>query len=253
MWWPKINGLIRFRVNELNQRILIYCGKNENLWNFSVQKAVPFWSGAFLRQKSSATAVLLDIAPELAGRLSAGMWARSRSGDGPPHRTDVFTLGHLSVPPFAGNRHDALRRRPHPDGWGVSEHAQPADDLAPQQLAAPIASSIVHQPRAVCLEIDGEIAEMMPQGPETLDVGYALGLRPVVDVDPSPKFPPVKNRVLGCRQADRDGVSLFGRAAFLRPGHLRQCRRAQAGSSLAAGHRRSRRTAGLRQASTVAA
>jgi hypothetical protein len=43
---------------------------------------------------------------------------------------------------------------------------------------------------------------------------------------PGPNFPPVKNRVLGCRHADRDGVSLLGRAAFLHPGR-RLRRRAQ--------------------------
>jgi flavin-dependent trigonelline monooxygenase, oxygenase component len=75
----------------------------------------------------------------------------------------------------------------------------------------------------------------------------------VADPDLSPFFPPVKNRVLGCRHADRDGVSLFGRAAFLRPGCLHPGRRAQPGSSLTAGHRRSRRAAGLTQASTAAA
>src|SRR5262249_16257004 len=48
-------------------------------------------------------------------------------------------------------------------------------------------------------------------------------------------FPPVKNRVLGRRHAHRDGVSLFGRAAFLRPGRLHRGRRAQPGSTLAAG------------------
>src|SRR5437660_8739099 len=35
-------------------------------------------------------------------------------------------------------------------------------------------------------------------------------------LDLSPKFPPVRSRVLGCRHAHRDGVSRFGRAAFLR-------------------------------------
>ena len=71
--------------------------------------------------------------------------------------------------------------------------------------------------------------------------------------DLSPFFPPIKNRVLSCRHADRDGVSLFGRVSFLRPGHLRQGCRAQPGSRLAAGHRRRRRAAGLTQASTAAA
>src|SRR3974390_481438 len=32
----------------------------------------------------------------------------------------------------------------------------------------------------------------------------------------SPKFPPLRSRVLGCRHAHRDGVSLFGRVPFLR-------------------------------------
>ena len=73
------------------------------------------------------------------------------------------------------------------------------------------------------------------------------------DVDVSPNFPPLRSRALGCRHADRDGVSLFGRAAFLRPGLMRRGRRAQSGSSLAAGHRRSRRAAGLMRASTMAA
>ena len=67
------------------------------------------------------------------------------------------------------------------------------------------------------------------------------------------KFPPLRSRVLGCRHAHRDGVSLLGRASFLRPGHRHRGRRAQPGSSLAAGHRRSRRAAGLTQASTTAA
>ena len=71
--------------------------------------------------------------------------------------------------------------------------------------------------------------------------------------DLSTNFPPFRSRVLGCRHAHRDGVSLFGRAAFLRPGRLRQRRRAQPGSRLAAGHRRSRRAAVLTQASTAAA
>jgi hypothetical protein len=71
--------------------------------------------------------------------------------------------------------------------------------------------------------------------------------------DLSPSFPPVNNRVLGCRHADRDGVCLFGRASFLCPGRVYQRRRAQPGSSLAVGHRRSRRAAGLTQASTAAA
>ena len=79
----------------------------------------------------------------------------------------------------------------------------------------------------------------------------ALGTRAPIVL--SPKFPPLRSRVLGCRHAHRDGVSLFGRAAFLRPGRLRQRGRAQPGSSLAAGHRQSRRAAGLTQASTAAA
>ena len=78
-------------------------------------------------------------------------------------------------------------------------------------------------------------------------------LLPDMPPDLSPKFPPLRSRVLGCRHAHRDGVSLFGRALFLRPGHLRHGRRAQPGSSLAAGHRQRRRAAGLTQASTRAA
>jgi hypothetical protein len=36
-----------------------------------------------------------------------------------------------------------------------------------------------------------------------------------VTTDLSPKFRPLRSRVLGCRHAPRDGVSRFGRAAFL--------------------------------------
>jgi hypothetical protein len=32
----------------------------------------------------------------------------------------------------------------------------------------------------------------------------------LVDSDLPPNFPPLKSRVLGCRHAHRDGVSLFG-------------------------------------------
>ena len=39
--------------------------------------------------------------------------------------------------------------------------------------------------------------------------------------DVSPNFPPLKSRVLGCRHALGDGVSLFGRAVFLRSSRLR--------------------------------
>src|SRR4051812_47837872 len=78
--------------------------------------------------------------------------------------------------------------------------------------------------------------------------------------DLSPKFPPVRSRVLGGRHAHRDGVSWFGRAAFLRsliaapfasqkmlfvrpeaplsiPAHARWARRAEIGSRWAAGPR----------------
>src|ERR1700761_9417768 len=48
-------------------------------------------------------------------------------------------------------------------------------------------------------------------------------------------------------------VSRFGRAPFLHPGHGLSRRRAQPGSTLATGHRRRRRAAGLSQASTAAA
>jgi transposase len=63
------------------------------------------------------------------------------------------------------------------------------------------------------------------------DAGKANG------ADLSPFFPPVRSSVRGCRHADRDGVSRFGRAPFLRPGHTPERRRAQPGSRLAAGHR----------------
>ncbi len=61
-----------------------------------------------------------------------------------------------------------------------------------------------------------------------------------------------RSRVRGCRLSHRDGVSRFGRAPFPRPGRLPPSRRAQPGSSLAAGHRRSRRAAGLARVSTAA-
>ena len=70
--------------------------------------------------------------------------------------------------------------------------------------------------------------------------------------DVRPFFPPLKSRVRGCRHAHRVGVSLFGRAPFLRPGHTLPSRRAQPGSRLAEGHRRSQRAAALMQASTAA-
>src|SRR5690348_11264430 len=74
------------------------------------------------------------------------------------------------------------------------------------------------------------------QGPEGLIDRKAPGQPSRLnDADLSPKFPLVKNRVLGCRRAHRDGVSLFGRAAFLRPGRPLDRRRAQPGSSLAEG------------------
>ena len=41
---------------------------------------------------------------------------------------------------------------------------------------------------------------------------YRQVLRAVADL--SLDFPPVRSRALGCRHAHRDGVSLFGRAAF---------------------------------------
>ena len=83
---------------------------------------------------------------------------------------------------------------------------------------------------------------------------HAAALPPVRSrCDLSPKLPPIKNRALGCRHAHRDGVSLFGRAAFLRPGLCVQRRRAQPGSRLAVGHRRSRRAAVLTPASALAA
>ena len=74
----------------------------------------------------------------------------------------------------------------------------------------------------------------------------------LLDRDLSPFFPPLKSRVRGCRHADRDGVFRFGRAPFFRPGRGSSRRRAQSGSSLATGHRRRRRVAGLSQASTAA-
>jgi hypothetical protein len=70
--------------------------------------------------------------------------------------------------------------------------------------------------------------------------------------DLSPYSSSQKQKVLGCRRARPGGVSLFGRAAFLRPGLRSRGRRAQPGSRLAAGHRRRRREAVLTQASTAA-
>jgi hypothetical protein len=70
--------------------------------------------------------------------------------------------------------------------------------------------------------------------------------------DLSPNFPPLKSRVRCCRQDHPAGVSQFGRAPFLRPGQLQPRSRAQPESNLAEGHRRSRRAAGLTQASTAA-
>ena len=90
-------------------------------------------------------------------------------------------------------------------------------------------------------------SELLPQTKVRVAVSPHLGL------DLSPKLPPIKNRALGCRHAHRDGVSLFGRAAFLRPGLCVQRRRAQPGSRLAVGHRRSWRAAVLRKLSSVAA
>ena len=72
------------------------------------------------------------------------------------------------------------------------------------------------------------------------------------DADVSSFFPPLRSRVRGCRHAHRAGVSLFGRAPFLHPGHTLPSRRAQPGSMLAVGHRRRRREAALTQASTAA-
>ena len=60
----------------------------------------------------------------------------------------------------------------------------------------------------------------------------------IAATDLSPKFPPLRSRVLGCRHARRDGVSRSGRALFLCPGRFPGHRRAQPGSRLAAGHRR---------------
>jgi Integrase core domain len=113
----------------------------------------------------------------------------------------------------------------------------------------------------VARELDRLIVERGKPGMIVSDNGSELTSNAIlawaetvkVECDLSPFFPPLRSRVLGCRHADRDGVSLFGRAPFLHSGHFRRGRRAQSGSSLAAGHRRSRRAAGLTQASTSAA
>ena len=76
---------------------------------------------------------------------------------------------------------------------------------------------------------------------------------PAIGGDVSPKFPPLRSRVLGCRHAHRDGVSLFGRVPFLRPGQFHRGHWAQPGSRLAAGHWRSQHEVVLTQASTKAA
>ena len=86
--------------------------------------------------------------------------------------------------------------------------------------------------------------------PGTMIPNSAVEIARVPDV--SPFLPPLKSRVLRYRHAHRGGVSRFGRAPFLCPGHNPRRRRAQPGSSLAGGHRRSRRAAGLTQASTAA-
>jgi hypothetical protein len=57
----------------------------------------------------------------------------------------------------------------------------------------------------------------------------------IAATDLSPKFPPLRSRVLGCRHARRDGVSRSGRALFLCPGRFPGHRRAQPGSRLATG------------------
>jgi hypothetical protein len=107
MWWPKMNGLVRFRVNELNQRILIYCGKNENLWTGISQSKRQYPSGAahFSVQRAARQPGISLISIEMTADKkrtklddrTIGAVSGSVRGPRTPWKRFVCAIGHAST------------------------------------------------------------------------------------------------------------------------------------------------------------